>query len=405
VKQQRTIGWWLFWGSLGLMLYTYLGFPLLLALRAWLRPRAVKRDEITPSVSMIIAAYNEASVIAKKLDNALSLDYPQDKLEIIIASDGSDDGTNDIVANYGSPQVRLIALPRQGKNRTLNASVPTARGEILVFSDADSMLAPDALRQLVASFADPEVGGVGGDYRYPTDVAEGAGERSYWDVDRITKQFQSRGGSMTSATGQIYAVRRALWQPVALSVTDDFFTSVRVLAAHKRLVFEPGAVAFGPIAESSDAEFQRKVRVTTRGLNAVWLSRHLLNPFEYGFYSLQLLTHKVLRRLMGVPFFIVALSAPTLWRRGWLYKLATISQTGLHGAALLGYLLRGTKLGRLKLLSLPFFLDMVNVAALVALVRLLRGERRDVWTPQRSDAAPSQNGTVQPDEVAASIPV
>jgi cellulose synthase/poly-beta-1,6-N-acetylglucosamine synthase-like glycosyltransferase len=384
---RRTPGWWFFWSAVGLIVYTYVGFPLLLALRGLLRPRPVRRDDITPSVSLIIAAYNEASVIKDKLDNIMALDYPRDQLEVIIASDGSDDGTNAIVAAYDAPHVRLLALPRQGKNRTLNAALAEARGDILVFSDADSMLEPDALRNLVAPFADPDVGGVGGDYRYPTDVVEGSGERTYWNIDRVIKDLQNRAGSMTSATGQIFAIRREYARPVALGVTDDSYLSIQVPASHKRLVFEPSAVAYGPIATSADKEFQRKVRVTTRGLRSVWLNRRVLNPFEYGFFAIQYGSHKVLRRLVGVPLIVVALTAPTLWNRSWLYKLATLGQCGLHGAALAGFVLRNTRIGQHKALSLPLFFDMVNVAGIMALVKLMRGERRDIWVPQRDSVS------------------
>jgi cellulose synthase/poly-beta-1,6-N-acetylglucosamine synthase-like glycosyltransferase len=336
---------------------------------------------------MIIAAYNEGAVIAKKLDNTFALNYPREQMEVVVASDGSDDGTNDLVAGYGAPEVRLLALPRQGKNRTLNDAVAAATGDILVFSDADSMLAPDALRHLVAPFADPEVGGVGGDFHYASDRGEGEGERTYWSFDRTLKQLQSRAGSITSATGQIYAMRQSLFKPLPLGVTDDFFTSIQVPAAHRRLVFEPQALAYGPVAASSKAEFRRKVRVMTAGLRGVWMVRHVLNPFEYGFFAIQLWSHKVLRRLMVLPLIVLCASALVLWPFGWLYQLAAIGQLGLHGAGLLGFLLRKTRLGQSKVLSLPFFFDMVNAAAIVALVNLFRGERYDIWVPQRSGEA------------------
>lgn len=381
---KRTSNWWLFWGAVCLIAYTYIGFPLILALRGLLRPKPFKRGQETPLVSLVIVAYNEAPVILKKLDNACSLDYPLDRLEIIVASDGSNDGMNELVAAYGGDQVRLLVLPRQGKNRSLNAAVATARGEILVFSDADSMLVPDALRHLVAPFNDPDVGGVGGDYYYATNTDEGIGERAYWDVDRVLKRLQSRAENMTSATGQIYAIRRSLFKPVPMSVTDDFYTSVQVVSAHRRLVFEPRAVARGPVAASSNAEFKRKVRVMTRGLNGVRLSSHLLNPFQYGFFAIQLLSHKVLRRLMAIPLFVLAATAPLLWARGRFYRIATLLQLGLHGAALVGFLARGTRIGKSKMFSLPFFFDMVNIASLVAATNVLRGKRQDVWVTQRA---------------------
>ncbi|MBC8160023.1 MAG: glycosyltransferase family 2 protein [Roseiflexaceae bacterium] len=394
---QRTTNWWLFWSAASFIIYTYIGFPLILALRGLLQPKPFKRGQETPLVSLIIVAFNEAPVIIKKLDNACALDYPRDRLEIIVASDGSDDGMNELVAAYDAPQIRLLVLPRQGKNRSLNAAVAAAQGEILVFSDADSMLAPDALRHLVAPFADPAIGGVGGNFCYATNANEGTGEQAYWNIDRVLKQLQSRAENMTSATGQIYAIRRALFKPVPMSVTDDFYTSVQVVSAHRRLVFEPLAVARGPVAASSNAEFHRKVRVMTRGLNGVRLSSHLLNPFQYGFFAIQLLSHKVLRRLMAIPLFMLAATAPLLWARGRFYRIATLLQFGLHGAALVGLLARETRIGKLKIFSLPFFFDMVNIASLVAATNVLRGKRQDVWVTQRAAvedvaANQSQNG-------------
>jgi cellulose synthase/poly-beta-1,6-N-acetylglucosamine synthase-like glycosyltransferase len=382
---QRPINWWLFWGSIGTIVYTYLGFPLVLAVRGLIWPRPVKRNTTTPLVSIIIAAYNEASVIVKKLDNTFALEYPESQMEVIVASDGSNDNTNELVAGYSKP-VKLLELPRQGKNRTLNAAVAAAKGEILVFSDADSMLTPDALQQLVAPFSDPQVGGVGGDFRYTSKTGEGTGERTYWNVDRILKQLQSRAGNMTSATGQIYAVRRELFQPVPIDVTDDSYTSLQVVAAHRRLVFEQNAVAYGPVAASAQGEFKRKVRVITRGLTSVWRMRRLLNPFEYGFFSIQLFSHKVLRRLVAIPLLLISISAPTLWGRGLFYKAVTLSQLGLHSAGLLGFLAQGSRLGQLKVLSLPFFFEMVNIAALLAAINVVRGKRHAVWVPQRHPA-------------------
>lgn len=379
--------WWLFWGALGAAAYTYVAFPALVAVRAWWRPRPVRAAPITPRLSMIIAAYNEADVITAKLDNIVAQDYPRDRLEIIVASDGSTDATAELAAAYRAVPVRVLRLPRQGKNATLNAAVAAASGEILVFSDADVMLAPDALRRLVAAFADAEVGAVGGDQRYRTQHGENSGERAYWDVDRWLKLLQSRAGSMTSAHGALYAIRRELFRPLPPGVTDDFFISVQAVAAGRRLIFEPRALAYTPVAASSRLEFRRKVRVISAGLRGVWSVRGLLDPRRYGFYALQLLSHKVLRRLMAIPVLCLAVSAPGLWRQGGIYRLAALAQLVLHGAAGLGFLGQGTRWGRAKVLALPLFFDLVNVAALVALWELARGRRHDLWTPQRVPSA------------------
>ena len=255
-----------------MLAYTYLLFPALVVLRALLRPRPHASADIAPPVSIVIAAYNEAATIGAKLENLLSLDYPRDRLEVVIASDGSEDGTDEIVRAHANGTVRLLSLPRRGKAEALNAAVAAASGEILVFSDANSIYAPDAVRALVRPFADPTVGGVAGDQRYL--VAGGsdgvaAGEQSYWDFDRLLKLTESRAGNVISATGAIYAVRRSLFRPVPVGVTDDFATSTSVIAQGYRLVFAPDAVAYEPVAPAVELEFGRKVRVITRGLRGL----------------------------------------------------------------------------------------------------------------------------------------
>ena len=397
MSTQRTPRWWLFWGSLGLIVYSYAVFPLLLMLRGLLGRRAVQQSAQTPLVSVIIAAYNEAAIIVEKIENTLALDYPRDRLEIIVASDGSDDATNELAARFDAP-VRLLALPRQGKNRTLNAAVEQAHGEILAFSDADSLLAPDALRQLVAPFADPEVGGVGGEHRYATNMFGASGERGFWKLKRGLRQLQSQAGSMTTAEGQLYAIRRELFRPVPPDVTDDFFISIQVPAAHRRLVFVPEAAAFETVGTAPQATFARKVRITTRWFSTIWRMRRLLNPFEYGFYAMQLISLKLLRRLTVAPVALLAVSSPLLWRRGWLYKLATIGQLLFHGAAALGYALDGKRVARNKLVRTALRFDMNNVAALMALSNVIRGKRQSNWTPQRAPVAAPPAPQIAPDQ-------
>lgn len=375
----------LFWLALGIIFYTYIGFIIILAIRAYVRPRPFIRGSETPSISLVIVAHNESDYIMKKLENALELDYPTDKLEIIVASDGSDDGMDEMIREANLPQVNLLSFPRAGKNPTLNRAVEQAKGEILVFSDADSMLTKAALRDLSAPFSDPKVGGVGGDYRYETDVVEGRGERTYWGYDRVLRSLQSRGGNLTSTTGQIYAIRRKLFKPVPGGVTDDFFTSVQVPSAHYRLVFEPKAKAFGPVAGSPGSEFKRKARIINRGLNSVWNNRHLLNPFEYGFYSLQLLTHKVLRRLLGIPLILLYVASIFIWDLNAFYTLAFLAQSLVYGLGFIGFVLRKTTIGQARVFSLPLFFIMVYTASLVALYNLLRGKRHDIWDAQRAN--------------------
>ncbi|HLB49838.1 MAG TPA: glycosyltransferase family 2 protein [Anaerolineales bacterium] len=384
----------LWWSAAALVLYTYLLFPALVFLRGLLGRRPYKPGEITPRLSLIIAAHNEANTIGAKLDNILSLDYPHERLEVVVASDGSTDNTEAIVSRYARQGIKSLSLPRQGKAPALNAAVAASTGEILVFSDANSMYAPDALRALTRPFADPEVGGVAGDQRYLSgrraDLGS-EGERRYWDFDRKLKQFQSRAGSAISATGAIYAIRRSLFRPVPAGVTDDFVTSTQVIAQGHRLVFAPEAVAYEPVAKSSQVEFGRKVRVITRGLRAVLVMRQLLNPFRYGFYAIQLLSHKVLRRLVVFPLLALLLVSPFLWRDGLIYQLALLAQLTFYGSALIGLGLGRARLGWSKFFTLPFFFCMVNTAAFVATWNVVRGRTIDRWEPQRADVRAGAN--------------
>jgi glycosyltransferase involved in cell wall biosynthesis len=377
----------LFWLSAGLIGYTYAGFPALVLARGRLRPRPHREEPVTPTVSIVIAARNEEASIGRKLDNLAALDYPNDRLEVLIASDGSEDGTNALVAARAHERLRLLDLPRRGKAATLNAAVAQARGDVLVFSDANSMFAPDAVRRLVAPFADPEVGGVAGDQRYVADGGEAAvagGERSYWSLDRAIKLAESRGGHVISATGAIYAVRRSLFREVPASSTDDFATSTGVIAQGRRLVFAPEAVAYEPVGASAEVEFSRKVRVMTRGLNGVIIRRELLDPRRHGFYALQLLSHKVLRRLMAIPLLVLAASATALRRRSPFYAAAAAAQGSVYLVGVLGLLAGRRPRARGKLVAAPTFFVLVNAASLKALLNVVR--RRDIarWEPGRT---------------------
>lgn len=378
----------LFWTSVVLIIYAYFIFPVLVILRGFLWRQPFKSEEITPSVSIIIAAFNESKSIANKIDNILTLDYPRDRFEVLIASDGSDDGTNEIVQVYENKGVRLLPLPRQGKAAALNAAVAASNGEILVFSDANSIYSLDAIRALVRPFADTSVGGVAGNQCYlkkNSAIVDNIGERSYWNFDRIMKKFQSRAGNVISATGAIYAIRRSLFQTVPEGVTDDFVTSTSVIEQGYRLIFAPDAIAYEPVAVTNNVEFGRKVRVITRGLSAILIVRRkLLNPFRYGFYAIQLLSHKVLRRLVVFPLLLLFFVNPFLWGTDLFYKLAMIGQAAFYGFGLLGLLLDGTRLGRLKILTIPFYFCLVNAATLVATINILRGQQIKQWEPQRS---------------------
>lgn len=386
----------IFWLSAGLLAWAYALFPALVLARGRLRPRPFAVSDDTPCVTIIVAAHNEAAVIGAKLRNLLDLDYPPDRRELVVASDGSTDGTDGIAAGFGAEGVRVLSLPRGGKAAALEAAVARSAGEILVFTDANSMFAPGALRALVRPFADPAVGGVAGNQVYSagTDDATSTGERGHWDLDRRLKAAESAAGNVIAATGAIYAIRRALFRPIPEGVNDDFYESLSVIASGARLVFAPDAVATEPTSASREAEYRRKVRVLMRGLRCAISTPVLFDPRRHGFYSLQLLSHKVLMRTMALPLVALAVSAPALWRRGLIYRVATLGQAVSYALAAIGALAAEHPIARRKPFAIPAYFCLVQAASLEATVRVLRGRRVDRWTPERTEAkAPATEPT------------
>lgn len=386
----------IFWVAVILIVYTYIGFPLGVVLRGLFWGRPYEHDEPTtaPSVSIVISAYNEASSIGAKLENILSMEYPRECLEVIIASDGSTDGTDAIVQQYKEHGVKLLSLPRVGKAAALNTAVNAASGDILVFSDANSMYKTDAIKQLVRPFGDPKVGGVAGNQIYRTEGSGGSssdGERAYWNFDRMLKKFQGKSGNTLAATGAIYAIRRSLFGPIPDGVSDDLFTSTGIIAQGQRLVFAPEAIAYEPVAATSQVEFGRKVRVIMRSWKAFGFRRELFNPVRYKFYAVQLFSHKILRYLVVFPLLALFLVSPFLWKAGFLYQMATLGQVAFYGCALLGWRLNGTRFGRKKIFTIPFYFCMVNAASLIAIINVLRGRQIKHWEPQRHSQQQSGN--------------
>ena len=383
-----------FWAAAAALAFTYAVMPALVVLRGAVARRPWREEDVTPTVSVVLAARNEEDAIAERLENLAALDYPPDRLEVVVASDGSEDATVELARRHGAGRATVLDLPRVGKAAALNAAVAASAGEVLVFTDANSRFDADAVRAIVRPFADPEVGGVAGDQRYlpraasttPADAVT-EGEREYWAFDRALKRAESAAGNVISATGALYAVRRDLFAEVPDGVTDDFATSTAVIARGRRLVFCPAAVVREPVAERGEDEFARKVRIMTRGLRGVVLRRELLDPRRTGFYAVQLLWHKALRRLMAVPLVILAAATPRLWRRGRLYRAAALGQAAVYGAGAAGFALRHHPAGRHRALAVPAYFCLVNAAALRAAWNVLTGRRIDRWEPARG-----QNG-------------
>jgi cellulose synthase/poly-beta-1,6-N-acetylglucosamine synthase-like glycosyltransferase len=389
----RTPAWWVFWASLASVGYAYVGFPMVAVVRGLLRREERYDDAATPTVSVVIAAHNEGAVIASKLENVLALDYPRDRLGVVVASDGSTDETAARVLAAGSDRVRLLDLPRRGKGPTLNDAVAASPGEILVFTDADVVTPPEAMRHLIAPFADPRVGAVAAEKR-DRDHRDTGTARASWRARRTVRQMLSRGGSVSGAQGHLYALRRELYRPLPPEVIDDFAIPAQALLAGRRLVYAPGAVVSPlPGAFATDAprtvQFRRRVRLTALWLRALWAVRELLNPLRHGFFAFQLLSHKLLRRLLFFPLIALVPASAALRHRDRFYGAAMVGQLAFHGAALLVAALPRRRGRAWRVLRAPYRFDVPHAAAAVAVARLTRGRGPDdtAWTPQRARGA------------------
>ena len=380
----------LFFASSGLILYVYFGYPLLLSVAARFMRRPVTRKSIEPSVSILIAAYNEAAVIRQKLANCLLLEYPKEMLEIILLSDGSDDGTVRIAKQFADTGVTVFDLPRGGKIQALNQGARAARGEILVFTDANAMLQNDALKHLVSNFADPSVGGVCGNQRYTgaKDSGVSSGENLYWKYDKFIKRLESSIGSAVAADGSLYAIRASLYRPLDdLAQADDHAISSRVVTEGYRLILDERAVAYEEPPGEGRREFRRKIRVANHTAASIMNLPEALDPRVTGVYALELISHKVLRYFVPV-FMMIALAANgLLLSEGLLYRLAAAGQVLFYLCALLGYLFRRSPLGRSKLFYAPYYFCLANMAAFLGIVSRFRGQRFVIWQPRGDSPA------------------
>src|ERR1044072_3265530 len=379
------------------LIYTYAGYPALIALISTLRPRRVTRADYLPSVTIVITAYNEERALAAKLRNTLALDYSRDLMKIIVASDCSSDRTDEIVKSFQSEGVILHSQPqRQGKTAAQNAAVEKARGEIIVFSDATSLYEPLTLQKIVPSFADETVGCVGGRLIYvdPSDSRVGRGAKRYWGYETFLKQHESRACSLIGVSGCLYAVRRSAYVPLYNEACSDFIIATKMVEQGLRAVYEPLAVCTEETNRQSGREMNMRVRIIAQTISDLWRHRAMMNPLRQGFYAVQLLSHKVMRYF--VPFFLIALlaaSAP-LAPGSLSFRLLLAMQLAGYGAGLVAWLLDRVGV-RSRLLVLPQYFLLANVASLIAFYKFLRGERYARWEPIRDSASPIQQQRTQ----------
>jgi cellulose synthase/poly-beta-1,6-N-acetylglucosamine synthase-like glycosyltransferase len=366
-----------FWVSVAFVAYTYLGYPLWLYLLCRWWPRPIRAGEIFPRVSMVMAVYNEEKTLPRKLLNLRQLEYPQDRFEIIVISDGSTDATNKILKAQTHSSLRVVFLPEhQGKGMALNRGIELAEGDIVVFTDARQLIKPDALRHLVAPFADESVGCVSADITLgePNSGAPFTGVGLYWQIETNIRRWEGARGHLVGAAGCLYAVRRDLTVPLpSTTLLDDVYLPLQVARQGARIVFEPRARGWDCSPEDLQREFRRKVRTLTGNYQLLRIAPWLLssaNPLRFEFVC-----HKLLRLL--VPFALAAIFFSSLYLRAGPYQLALLLQAIFYTLAPLAFFKpRLGVLSRLASISLAFI--VLNIAAVVAFAYFLTG-KREVW--------------------------
>jgi cellulose synthase/poly-beta-1,6-N-acetylglucosamine synthase-like glycosyltransferase len=363
----------LFWGSLGALAWTHAGYPLAMGLLARLRPRPVRKAEQTPSVALVISAHNEEAVIRRRIENALALDYPEEVLEVVVASDGSTDLTDGIVGELAAanPRLRLLQCPREGKVAAQHRAVRATASDVLAFTDANSEWKPDALRALMRNLADPEVGYVCGQLRL--ESPEGANmEGAYWRYEMWVREQESAASSITAGNGAIYAVRREAYVEDDPKFGHDFGFPYLMEQRGLRAVYEPEAVATEKPASEPEDEYGRKVRTISRALGHI-LTGRAFRPSR-PLYVVQLVSHRVLRYSTGILHVVLLVSNLLLWARAPFYRLFLLLQLaglGLAGAGKARLPIPGARLA--------FYYFVVTKATAAALVRYLRSGTPQTW--------------------------
>ncbi|HEX8249537.1 MAG TPA: glycosyltransferase family 2 protein [Pyrinomonadaceae bacterium] len=378
----------IFWTSVAALFYVYAGYPLLVYLISRAFPKTVRRAAISPDVTILITAYNEEKDIRRKLENTLRIDYPPEKLEILVASDGSTDATDEIVREFSNRGVKLFRQEgRVGKTFTQNKAVERARGEIILFSDATTDYNRDVLQKILPNFADPQVGCAAGKLIYVDESKStvGKGAKSYWNYETFLKESESRACSLIGASGCLYAVRKSAYQPMYAEACSDFLVCTVLFRQGLRSVYESEAICTEQTNQQANKEMQMRVRVISQTFTDLWRNRDMLNPLKSGFYAVQLISHKLLRYAVPLFLALILFSTAALAAHSFFYSLIFLFQAAFYSMAFAAWLLErnGVKLG---ILAMPLYFVLANIASVIAFYKFLRGERYTRWEPIRENS-------------------
>jgi len=381
----------LFWLFFALVIHPYVTYPILMLFWSILWPRPVQSKRICPCVTLVVAVFNEEDTIAERIENALSLDYPQDRLEIIIASDGSTDRTNEIVAEFAArdDRVHFLDLPRAGKCAAINAAVEQADTEIVAMSDAAAHFSSDVLMKMVGYFADPTVHCVVGKVTMLPleDGPYNALEAIYWRYESRLRQLEALAGIAFVAGGQCMAVRKQCCPQLSLNAADDLSATMGIIKNRGRIVEVSNLGVYDYMDGRTHKQMRSRSRRVALALTSIWHNRAILNPFRHPDYGFCIFSHKIVRWLLGFWLLGMLVTSGILGAMVWvpLYWILFLVQLGFYLLAVLGMLLGRSRMAKIPIVSLPMAICVVSTAFLRGLVGFLWGEQRARWQPAKAE--------------------
>ena len=372
----------IFWLAAVGSIYSYFLYPLTLLLLPPRRKWMASTSYELPMVTMIITAHNEEQRIIEKLKNTLQIDYPVEKLEIIVASDASSDATDEIVKSYISHGIKLVrADERKGKEYAQWHAIQAAHGDVLVFSDVATRIPADGIRLITRNFADLKVGAVSSEDRFISDSGKVIGEGAYVKYEMWLRRLESTANSLVGLSGSFFAARRAICKDWDIKVPSDFNTALNSARQGYVAVSDPEVHGYYADIKDSQREYQRKLRTVIRGITAIFVAPQVLNPFRFGMFSYQVWSHKILRWL--VPWFLLLLLAVNIviYDVHWMYRVSLTLQIIFYGLAMAGFFVK--PLRNVAAVKLPLFFIQANIAITHATVVFLLGKRMTTWEPSR----------------------
>lgn len=372
----------IFWFSVFLVFYAYAGYPLLLKGISLYRTRPVQKGNIIPMVTFIITAYNEGKRIEEKITNTLTLHYPKEKLQIIVASDCSSDRTDEIARSYESRGVMLVRAPeRRGKEHAQKCAVEAASGEIFIFSDVATILEPDGILKIVRNFSDSTVGCVSSVDRFIDPDGKVGGEGAYVRYEMFLRALESKVNTLVGLSGSFFAARRAVCRPWPIDAQSDFNILLNAVKLGLRGISDSESIGYYYDIAHEKKEFDRKVRTVLRGISVFMKNLSLLNVFKYGFFSWQLFSHKLCRWLVPFALILAGISNFLLMHSSAMYQLSFLIQVVFYSVA--SAWSATNFFPRMKVMKIPFYFVMVNVSILMAWFRYFKGERVLRWEPSQ----------------------